>query len=289
MSVVHKKEEDDIEMVINMTNRNKQNNNDKNRIPNKKGYRKNSKRDLRIKTFSMWIGLALLLIIGIIFALTSPLFNITEIRVVNNNVLSEEKVESLSGLTKEQNIFRFLEVDVEKRIKEEPYVESVKVSRDLPGTVVIDVTERNRDFCVKFLNGYAYINNQGYILEITQENIGLPVLLGVETPEEKIVPGGRLINSDLKKLETSIQIMSIARENSIDSKITSIDISNKNEYILHLEEEKKTVYLGNGSDLPTRILYVKEIMEKYETGKEGTIFVNGDFSKQFKAYFREKV
>ncbi len=289
MSVVHKKEEDDIEMVINMTNRNKQNNNDKNRIPNKKGYRKNSKRDLRIKTFSMWIGLALLLIIGIIFALTSPLFNITEIRVVNNNVLSEEKVESLSGLTKEQNIFRFLEVDVEKRIKEEPYVESVKVSRNLPGTVVIDVTERNRDFCVKFLNGYAYINNQGYILEITQENIGLPVLLGVETPEEKIVPGGRLINSDLKKLETSIQIMSIARENSIDSKITSIDISNKNEYILHLEEEKKTVYLGNGSDLPTRILYVKEIMEKYETGKEGTIFVNGDFSKQFKAYFREKV
>ena len=289
MSVVHKKEEDDIEMVINMTNRNKQSNNQKNRIPNKKGYKKYSKRDLRIKTFSMWIGLALLLIIGIIFALTSPLFNITEIRVVNNNVLSEEKIESLSGLSKEQNIFRFLEIDVEKRIKEEPYVESVKVSRDLPGTVIIDVTERKRDFCVKFLNGYAYINNQGYILEITQENVGLPILIGVETPEEKITPGGRLINSDLKKLETSIQIMGIARENSIDSKITSIDISNKNEYILYLEEEKKTVYLGNGTDLPTRMLYVKEIMEKYETGKEGTIFVNGDFSKQFKAYFREKV
>lgn len=289
MSVVHKKEEDDIEMVINMTNRNKQNNNEKNRISNKNGYKRKKKRDLRIKTFSMWIGLAILLVIGIIFALTSPLFNITEIRVINNNVLSEERVESLSGLSKEQNIFRFLEVDVEKRIKEDPYVENVKVSRDLPGTVVIEVTERKRDFCIKFLNGYAYINNQGYILEVTQENIGLPMIIGIETPEEKIIPGGRLINSDLRKLETSIQIMSIARENSIDTKITSIDISNKNEFILYLEEEKKTVYLGNGSDLPTRMLYVKEIMEKYETGKEGTIFVNGDFSKQFKAYFREKV
>ena len=30
-------------------------------------------------------------------------------------------------------------------------------------------------------------------------------------------------------------------------------------------------------------------MEKYEAGKEGTIYVNGDFSNKFRAYFREKV
>ena len=83
--------------------------------------------------------------------------------------------------------------------------------------------------------------------------------------------------------------MSIAKENEIDNKITGIDISNKNEYILYLAEEKKTAYIGNDSNLTTKILYIKEIMEKYEAGKEGTIFVNGDFTNKFKAYFREKV
>ena len=42
------------------------------------------------------------------------------------------------------------------------------------------------------MNGYAYINNQGYILEISQEKLDLPVIQGAKTPEEKIVPVNRL-------------------------------------------------------------------------------------------------
>ena len=142
---------------------------------------------------------------------------------------------------------------------------------------------------MKFLNEYAYINNQGYILEISENNGELPIIQGIETSEDKITPGNRLDINDLKKLEVVIKIMKIAQENGIDSKITSMDITNKNEYVIYFEGEKKTAYLGDGSNLNTKILYIKEIMEKYEAGKEGTIFVNGDFNNKFKAYFREKV
>ena len=34
--------------------------------------------------------------------------------------------------------------------------------------------------------------------------------------------------------------------------------------------------------------YTKKIIEK-ESGNEGTIYVNGDFTNKFKAYFRQKV
>ena len=54
-------------------------------------------------------------------------------------------------------------------------------------------------------------------------------------------------------------------------------------------DDKKDAYLGDGSNLNTKILYIKEIVEKYEVDKEGTIYVDGDFSNKFKAYFREKV
>ena len=74
------------------------------------------------------------------------------------------------------------------------------------------------------MNGYAYINNQGYILEISQEKLDLPVIQGAKTSEEKIVPGNRLDKEDLEKLETAITITKIWKNNEIEQKITSISI-----------------------------------------------------------------
>ena len=287
MPVVHKKEDDDFDMVINMTNRNGKNVENQKRKMVQTEDRKIQKRKKRTRKIIKWTSIIGLVLIAFIFTLTSPLFNINEIKIENNISLTNEKIISLSGLEKGKNIFRFLESDIEKNIKEDAYVEDVKVSRNLPGTVVINVTERNRDFSLKFLNGNAYINNQGYILEICENTINVPVIQGIETAEENIKVGNRLETNDLKKLEVAIAIMTIAKENEMETKIKTIDISNKNEYILYLDDNK-TANLGNSSNLTTKMLYVKKIMET-EAGEEGTIFVNGDFSNKFKAYFRKKV
>lgn len=278
----------DTETVINMTNKNNKNFMKKNNAAISKNQRKIAKKKKRVKRIIKWTSLALIIIAGAIFAFASPLFNITQIEVINTNLLSKDKVISLSGIKKDQNIFRFLKSDVIKKIKEDPYVQDVKINRQLPNKVQIDIEERQRNFSLEFLNGYAYINNQGYILEISQDKLNLPVIKGASTEENNITPGKRLEQKDLEKLGVAIKIMTIAKENELDEKVTSIDISNKNEYILYLESEKKTVYLGNQENLTTKMLYTKKIIEK-ESGNEGTIYVNGDFTNKFKAYFRQKV
>lgn len=278
----------DTETVINMINKNNKKFMKKNNAAISKNQRKIAKKKKRVKRIIKWTSLALIIIAGAIFAFASPLFNITQIEVINTNLLSKDKVISLSGIKKDQNIFRFLKSDVIKKIKEDPYVQDVKINRQLPNKVQIDIEERQRNFSLEFLNGYAYINNQGYILEISQDKLNLPVIKGASTEENNITPGKRLEQKDLEKLEVAIKIMTIAKENELDEKVTSIDISNKNEYILYLESEKKTVYLGNQENLTTKMLYTKKIIEK-ESGNEGTIYVNGDFTNKFKAYFRQKV
>lgn len=283
--------EDDIESAISMVNRSRQNEKNKKQKLQEQLNHKRKKFNFRFrfnKKVTIFTLIAIV-IIGIIFAFVSPLFNIKEIKVENNNILTPEKIISLSGLKKGQNIFRFLKSDIEKRFKEEPYIEKVSISRELPDTIKLKVTERNRDFCIKFLNSYAFINNQGYILEITEDTAGVTILEGIETPEENIQPGNRLDRKDLKKLESIIQLIKVAKENEIADKITGIDISNKNELIIHFAGEGKDAYIGDGSNINTKILYIKEILEKYEAGKAGNIYVNGDFSSNFKAYFREKV
>lgn len=151
---------------------------------------------------------------------------------------------------------------------------------------MIKIKERKATFILEYANSYAYINNQGYILEITQEKLNLPIIAGYVTNAEEIKEGSRLVYEDLEKLETVLKIIESANSNGISELITKIDIQDKQNYILVLENEKKTVYLGDASNLSNRMLYLKAVLEE-EKNIEGEIFINGDLHKEV-VYFRKK-
>lgn len=278
----------DTETVINMTNKNNKQQQQYNKQQMSRKQKQILKRKKRIKRIVKNITLLLIVVAGIIFALVSPIFNIEKIEVLNNAQISSDTIISLSQLYLGQNIFKFNKNKTEKNIKTNAYIENVKIERKFPNKIEIQVEERQRDYNVEFLNGYAYINKQGYILEKSQEKLDLPTIQGISTEEEQIVEGNRLNSEDLEKLETVIQIMSTCKNYDLDTKVTTINIENKDEYSLYMEEEKKTIYLGNKNNLSNKMLYVKTIIEKNQ-GKEGYIYVDGDTNNNFKNRFREKV
>lgn len=278
----------DTETVIGMTNKNNITKKQENNIKLTKKQKKILKKKQKIKKVIKLITILALISGGIIFALVSPIFNITDIEVANNNQITTDTIISLSGLKNGDNIFKFLTSKVKKNIKENAYIENVNIKRVFPNKVKIQIAEREKSYNVEFLNGYAYINNQGYILEISEQKQDLPIIKGISTEEDKMVAGNRLNEEDLGKLEVVLQIVNICKDYNLDTKITSVDISDKNEYIMYFEEEKKTIYLGDETNLSTKMLYVQAIMEKNKE-KEGYIYVNGDFNTKLKARFKEKV
>ena len=82
-------------------------------------------------------------------------------------------------------------------------------------------------------------------------------------------------------------IIETAKNYDVNGYITKIDISDGDDYKLILAGENKTVYLGNCSDLNTRILFMKEILNS-EKGKKGEMFINEKLSEK-PPYFREAV
>ena len=278
----------DTETVIGMTNKNNQKIKQKNQEKITKKQAKILKKKKKIKRLIKTIILLALIIGGFCFALISPIFNVTEINVTGNEQISSDTIISLSQLEIGQNLFRFNRIKVSNEIKTNAYIENVKIQRKIPNKIEITIEERKRDYNVEFLNGYAYINNQGYILEIAEQKLELPVIKGISTPQEQIVEGNRLDDEDLEKLETVIQIMNICKNYDLDTKISSIDITNKSNYIINMDEEKKTIQLGNDSNLRNKILYVPAILTENKE-KEGTIYLNGDINGDFKPRFREKV
>ena len=276
------------ETVIQMTNRNRIKKEEQKRKQLTKQEIKRKKRNKKIKFFLKIFVFISLIVGAIIFALTSPIFNIKEIKVFNNSQVPIDTIISLSELKIEENIFKFYSGNIIAKIKENPYIENVKVHRKLPNIVEINIQERIAQYSIEYMGQYAYINTQGYILEISEDSKGYPIIQGITTVEGDVNPGNRLNNEDLSRLEDVIKIMSASRENELDGKVTSIDISNKNEYSIYLESEKKRVYLGDKTNLSNKMLYVVAIIEQ-EKEREGYIFVNGDLNNKFQPYFREKV
>lgn len=234
-----------------------------------------------------WATLILLLIGGGIGFLLSSFFNIKKIEIVGNNKLTRDEAISLSQIEIEENTFKLSKNKIEKNIKQNAYVESVKIKRNLPSTILIEIEERVPTYMITFANAYAYINNQGYFVEISKEKLELPIITGYVTKEEDIQLGERLCTEDLQKLDDILQIMKAAESNEIANIVTKINISDKQDYVLELKSEKKTVHVGDTSNLSTKMLYIKEIIEQNKK-IEGEILVNTDLNNKW-AIFRKKV
>jgi len=167
-------------------------------------------------------------------------------------------------------------------------IEDVKIRRVLPNKVHIEVTEREPKFSIPVLGEFAYMSTQGYILEITQNGLNLPIIYGLQTAEENIAVGNRIADEDLTSLETILKIMNAMNDSELSEKVTSIDISDKNDYSIYMQEERKTIHLGDASNLSNKMLYVMAILEE-EKDVSGEIFANGDLNSDFRVYFREEV
>ena len=260
---------------------------------NKKSSTKNKNRSKNLKIFK-WVFLIILLILAIFFFMMSSVFNVKEIKVENNNKFSYDEIVKLSKIDKDTNMFKIRNSDINKNLKVNPYIEKVKVKRSINGIITLQVEERTATLMLKLGNSFVYINNQGYILEMSEEPLNCIMLTGFTTPTELIKEGNRLLNGDLKELEKVLKIIENAKsilldkENiSLDKLITQIDIEDTKNYKLILETEDKVVDFGDCSNINIKLSNVQQIIEQ-EEGKAGIIYFQ-DLLNDKKAVFREKV
>lgn len=241
----------------------------------------------KIKNFIKWTILIGIIIGVLVFLCTSGLFNICQIEIIGNKQITQEQILELSEIKLGDNIFLGNQLKTKKNLSSNPYVEQIKITRKLPDKIQIQITEKQKAYVIELDTGYAYIDNQGYVLEISDTKIDKPVLQGYSTTKKEILPGSRLGQEDLERLGDVLKIVKSSSEIQIQDKITRINIENKNNYILTLQELKKVIYIGDKSNLANKMLYIKAIIEREEV-KEGKIFVNGKLNEGFEPYFREE-
>ena len=161
------------------------------------------------------IALAAALVIMAVLVIFLPAFRVRNTQVEGNVVLSEQEILKTVGLEYDAhlmsgvsgNILDILRLDygkTEERIKKEnPYIEDIRITVKIPSTVKITVKERSKVCYIRTPDGYAALDTDGIVLELSSSDARKdvrPVICGLNV---KYAEMGKKVNienmNDYKK------------------------------------------------------------------------------------------
>ena len=206
----------------------------------------------------------ILKILIIIIILGSLIFyfknmKIKNIYVIGNNTLKDQEIIELAGINNYPNLFQTSSKKIEKKIKLNPLIDSVKVKKTFLGKITINIKEYNL-LLKNEIDNTIYLDN-GQKITNDINIIGLPTLTNDVAKD--------ILNNFLKKLNTiNKDILSKISEityspNEYDKDlflflmndgnyvyITTTRLDNINKYenvLLELEGKKGIIYLDSGN------------------------------------------
>ena len=249
---------------------------------NKQKEIEQKKRKKRKTILVLILTILVLVCIGT-YLLKSPGFRIQEVSIKGNEQLAKEKIMKIADIKIGDNIFIKNGEVLKVKLKQNGYIEDVKIKKIYPNRIEIEIKERKKQFQIKTeTENYIYIDEQGYILESNTNKLELPTIIGMDITEKEVENKKRLDEKDLNKMENILQILEEFKKIEIADKVTQIQV--EDEYIISLENEGIVINLGDVTNLKNRMYYVSAIL-KQETGNKGTIFVNGNLNEGFLPYF----
>ena len=119
--------------------------------------------------------------IGLFVLLKAEIFNIVEVNVENNKILSKEDILDESNLLGD-NIFLVKLNELEDKILLNPYIEEVSIRRRIPNKISVIVNERVASYKI-IENNKSYILNDDLVIMEKREDLDgivLPILEGVD-------------------------------------------------------------------------------------------------------------
>ena len=147
--------------------------------------RKKKKKKRKKKNWLLRIFVTAAVIVALYFFLSSSIFDIEDIRVENNALLSDKEIISASGIKAGQNIFSAGGILGKGDLKKNPYIKDVDLDRDLPGRITIVVTEIEPVAAVPHRGGYILLDEVGDYIDINDETMYATVFEGVEVESFK--------------------------------------------------------------------------------------------------------
>jgi len=212
--------------------------------------------------FFLFILALIGLVIGGYYFLSLPIWRITEIAVNGTNMLSANEIKDMSGIPLGENLFFTSFARARNNLRRITAIESFRLYRIPPGTVIVSITERKPIAVVLLAGKSAVVDKNGYILNrnsnlslIIPNMTDLPVVAGLGSREviddEKIDPKASHLIADII----------IELSNLLGSKHISLETGGFAK-ISFLLDDLLRVKVGRDEDIPRKMEVFKALLAK---------------------------
>lgn len=252
----------------------------KNDVPEQAGVKKKKRKNKSNLSLYYALIALIVIIVGVILSLT-VLFEIDKI-VVNGDVpYNSADIIEASGVKLGENIIRADYSQAEKRVLDTLLlVETVKVEKKFPTTIVITVTESKPCYNIESEDGYIITSESGKIIDFLKTPIsGLMIVFGIDAKSTE--PFEILKDKESNKADIILAINKAIDKSEIDG-IISINIEDKYNITLNFEDRIE-VRIGNSANIDYKIQYVKSVFEsnKISSQAQGYLIIDDNGEGHF--------
>ena len=240
---------------------------------------KRKKRKLKKKYYIVRFVLIGIFCTSIYFIAMSSFFNIQILTVRDNAHYTEQQILTIGEIKKGGNLFKLSIKEIKDKLEADPYIKKAKISRKLPGEIIISVGERSEKGALPYGNDYIVIDEEGVVLRKTdREETALTLFVGMTLTS--IETGKRLEVEETPMLLDALELLQKMEEHDIYFKKVGFSNSIMRAYIYDgLVCEGSPENIIKGMDDLEDVLY-----DLYVQGvKRGTIKVGGNGYYSFSA------
>jgi cell division protein FtsQ len=210
------------------------------------------------------------------YALTTPRFSIREFDVKGNRHHSADQLARIAGVQRGQNLFAVDASSAEQHLLENPWVRQAKVGRALPGTLRIEVVERDAIAEATIEDALYLVTPEGEPFKVVEpgDPTDLPVITGLGA-RDLAVDRARAID----RFGIALEVLREYQEQPLSRvyEAEEVHLSPDGSVVLTIGKRGIALHLGTGP-FRQKLLMAGRIFSKLSPGGElpGIVFLDNE-------------
>ena len=203
-------------------------------------------------------------------------FKVESVEVTGNSRYSAQEIQDACGVSLGDNLYLLSKPDMVQRLHQQlPYIDEVRITRRLPNTLCVQVTEFSTVYAVEQEGTVWLLTSGGKIVETAAERGDTPLIDGCELLAPSL--GGDVSFAlELQNRQESLFALLTALESAeLTGDVRAIHLGDPT--VLSMDyTERFTVEMPYGADYPRLLRYLTLVIEELETNLTGVIDLTRD-------------
>ena len=217
---------------------------------------------------SLFAGVTLVFLVVCFFLF----FRVSSIRVEENAIYTDEQILEHLPIAKGDNLFSFDTEEAENALRKAlPYIGNVEISRSLPNTVTVTVSERKAEMTL-VLGDEAYLLSGD--LQVLARIGGTEITAGVTRlytgSIARCLVGEAVTFTDTRTASDLAALYECLTEYGMMEHVETIDMVSRFDITIYYAD-RFTIYLADVDNLDIKIRFLKEILQKLKPTDRGYI------------------